>query len=203
MNPNQFTIAIGSLRPPKVEAVRVVISQIAPLLGYTQECVSYIAREVASGVPAMPMSVHEIRRGALNRARAAKRVVTAVHGKVDLAVGLEGGIFIMKAENLERVHLQSWVYVESEQEGHYGSSMTMPIPPMIARAIIEDKRELAEVIDEYAGAEGTRNQDGAFGYLSLGFLSRQQAFELALFGALAPFYHHKIYSSGTGQVSHI
>jgi non-canonical (house-cleaning) NTP pyrophosphatase len=38
-----------------------------------------------------------------------------------------------------------------------------------------------------------RNQDGAFGVLSLGLLTRQQALELALIGALAPFYHKKIY----------
>ena len=45
MNPNQLIVAIGSLRPPKVEAVRTVISQIAPMLGYTHDRVRYIARE--------------------------------------------------------------------------------------------------------------------------------------------------------------
>ncbi|MEK7730155.1 MAG: inosine/xanthosine triphosphatase [candidate division KSB1 bacterium] len=190
-----LNIAIGSIRPPKVEAVRTVLNQIAPLLEIQPNHVNYIAREVPSGVPMVPLSIHEIRRGAFNRAREVRRLLEEEYGPVDYAIGMEGGLFILSEENSERVHLQSWVYVERLGEGHYGSSMSMPIPSTMAHAVIEQKQDLSKVIDHYAGRQNVRNHDGAFGFLSRGFLDRQQAFELALLSAFAPFYHPQIYQS--------
>ncbi|MDZ7362676.1 MAG: inosine/xanthosine triphosphatase [candidate division KSB1 bacterium] len=91
MNEQIIRVAIGSLRPSKVEAARVVMTKVMGFLGYRPESISYIAREVESGVSSMPLSVHEIRRGACNRAMEARRLVEAESGPVDFAVGLEGG----------------------------------------------------------------------------------------------------------------
>ncbi len=194
MKATVLRIAIGSIRPPKVEAVRCVLSQIAPYLEYQPGNVNYIAREVASGVSVVPLSIHEIRRGAYNRALEARRLVEEECGPVDFSIGLEGGLFILNEEgNAERVHLQSWAYVEHLGEGHFGSSMSMPIPVHLAREVIEKKRDLSKVVDHYAGRDDVRNRDGAFGFLSRGHLNRQQAFELALLGAFAPFYHQAVY----------
>jgi inosine/xanthosine triphosphatase len=186
-------VAIGSLRPPKVEAVRAVMAKIMCLCGYRREAISYIAREVESGVAVMPLSVQEIRRGAYNRAMEARRRVEEETGPVDFAIGLEGGLFILSAEDKEHIHLQSWAFVHHNGAGYYGSSMSMPVPMAVAREVLENKRELGEVIDGFAKRQEVRNRDGAFGVFSLGLLTRQQAFELALLGALAPFYHKKLY----------
>jgi len=193
MKATNLNVAIGSIRPPKVEAVRTVIEQVAPLLEIKPCNINYIAREVPSGVSTVPLSIHEIRRGAFNRALEVRRLIEEECGPVDFAVGLEGGLFILSGENSERVHLQSWVYVEHNGEGHYGSSMSMPIPKSMAHAVIEQKQDLSDVVDRYAGRQNVRSHDGVFGFLSCGFLDRQRAFELALFGALAPFYHAQIY----------
>lgn len=193
-SPN-LNIAIGSIRAPKVEAVRAVLGNVAPLLEIKPGSINYIAREVPSGVSQVPLSIHEIRRGARNRALEVRRLIEEEYGPVDFAVGLEGGLFILSEEHGERVHLQSWVYVEHEGEGHYGSSMSMPIPNYMAHAVIEQREDLSMVIDRVAGRQNVRNHDGAFGFLSRGFLDRQQAFELALLGAFAPFYHQKIYQA--------
>jgi non-canonical (house-cleaning) NTP pyrophosphatase len=141
----------------------------------------------------MPLSVHEIRRGACNRAMEAKRLVEAETGPVDFAIGLEGGFFILSAEDKEHIHLQTWAYAHHEDKGYYGSSMSMPVPAAVAREVLENKKELGEIIDHFAGRQDVRNQDGAFGVFSLGLLSRQQGLELALIGALAPFYHKKLF----------
>lgn len=191
----RLNVAIGSIRPPKVEAVRSVLAQIAPLLEIKPSNVNFIAREVPSGVAMVPLSIHEIRRGAFNRAQEVRRVIEEEYGPVDFAIGLEGGLFILSEENGERVHLQSWVYVERLGEGYYGSSMSMPIPKHMAHAVIEQKQDLSNVIDQFAGRQNVRSHDGAFGFLSRGFLDRQQAFELALLSAFAPFYHPQIYQS--------
>lgn len=193
MNNCIVRIAIGSLRPPKVEAVRNAMARVREFLGWRPESISYIAREVESGVSVMPLSVQEIRRGACNRALEVRRAVEAESGPVDFAIGLEGGFFILSAEDQEHIHLQSWAYVHHNGVGHYGSSMSMPVPMAVAREVFEHKKELGEVIDDFAKRKNVRNQDGAFGVFSLGLLTRQQAFELAVLGALAPFYHAKLY----------
>jgi inosine/xanthosine triphosphatase len=193
MNEAILKVAVGSLRPPKVEAVRAVLSKVVRFLGYRPEAVSYIARDVDSGVSQMPLSVQEIRRGACNRAQEVRRLVEAESGPVDFAIGLEGGFFILNLEDEEHVHLQTWAYVHHQGAGYYGSSMSMPVPLTVARAVLENKKELGEIIDQFANRKNVRNQDGAFGVFSLGLLSRQQALELALIGALAPFYNKKLY----------
>jgi inosine/xanthosine triphosphatase len=193
MNDNVVRVAIGSLRPPKVEAVRSVMNKVMTFLGYHSESISYIAREVESGVSAMPLSVQEIRRGACNRAMEARRLVEEESGPVDFAIGMEGGFFILSAEAREHIHLQTWAFVHHNGAGYYGSSMSMPVPRAVAREVLENKKELGEVIDDFANRKEARNQDGAFGVFSLGLLTRQQALELALIAALAPFYHQKLY----------
>jgi inosine/xanthosine triphosphatase len=193
MSDNVVRVAIGSLRPPKVEAVRAVMSKVMGFLGYRPEVISYIAREVESGVAVMPLSVQEIRRGACNRALEARRLVEEEAGPVDFAIGLEGGFFILSAEAKEHIHLQTWAYAHHGGIGYYGSSMSMPVPMAVAHEVLENKKELGEVIDHFAARKNVRNLDGAFGVFSLGLLTRQQALELALIGALAPFYHEKLY----------
>ena len=173
MRANGLCVAIGSIRPPKVEAVRCVISQIAPYLECRPGNVNYIAREVPSGVAVVPLSIHEIRRGAYNLAQEARRLIEEECGAVDFSIGLEGGLFILNEDS--------------------GSSMSMPIPVHLAHEVIEKKLELSKVIDHYAGRDNVRDRDGAFGFLSRGHFSRQQAFEFALWGALAPFYHQAVY----------
>ncbi len=193
MSEKILKVAIGSLRPPKVEAVRSVMDKVVGFLGFRPDAISYIAHDVESGVSSMPLSVQEIRRGACNRAMEVRRLVEAEIGSVDFAIGLEGGFFILSAEDKEYIHLQTWAYVHHEDKGYYGSSMSMPVPAAVAREVLENKKELGEVIDYFAGRKDVRDKDGAFGVFSLGLLSRQQALELALIGALAPFYHKKLF----------
>lgn len=91
--------------------------------------------------------------------------------------------------------MQTWAFVHHNGAGYYGSSMSMPVPMAVAREVLENKKELGEVIDLFANRQKVRDQDGAFGVFSLGLLTRQQALELALLGALAPFYHKNLYQT--------
>ncbi len=53
--------------------------------------------------------------------------------------------------------------------------------------------ELAVAIDRFAGAVGIRDAQGAWGVLSSNFITRQQAFRVAVIAAFAPFYNTKMY----------
>jgi Protein of unknown function DUF84 len=48
--------------------------------------------------------------------------------------------------------------------------------------------ELGIAIDQYAGALGIRDGEGAWGILSGGLISRQESFRLAVIAGFAPFY---------------
>jgi non-canonical (house-cleaning) NTP pyrophosphatase len=85
---------------------------------------------------------------------------------------LEGGLFILSEEN---------------SEGHYGNSMSTPIPKSMAHAVVAQERDLSKVIDQSAGRPNVREHDGASGFLRCGLLDRQRAFEVALLAALAPY----------------
>src|SRR5438477_529894 len=53
--------------------------------------------------------------------------------------------------------------------------------------------ELAVAIDRFAGTVGIRDAQGAWGVLSNNFISRQEAFRVAVIAAFAPFYNSRMY----------
>ena len=52
-----------------------------------------------------------------------------------------------------------------------------------------------EAIDAFAGRQGIRDAEGAWGILSRNLISRQEAFRVAVLNAMAPFYNREVYSA--------
>jgi non-canonical (house-cleaning) NTP pyrophosphatase len=63
----------------------------------------------------------------------------------------------------------------------------------LAREVLENGVELSVAIDKFAGAVGIRDAQGAWGVLSNNFITRQEAFRVAVLAAFAPFYNEKMY----------
>lgn len=87
-------IAVGSLNPSKLRAVKQAMTQILEHKE-TPEAVSIdlIGFDVESGVPDQPMGDEETCRGAQNRAVAAYAAYTKAQGvRPHFAIGLEGGL---------------------------------------------------------------------------------------------------------------
>jgi non-canonical (house-cleaning) NTP pyrophosphatase len=57
--------------------------------------------------------------------------------------------------------------------------------------------ELGLAIDEYAGAVGIRDGQGAWGVLSANLITRQDSFRLAVVAAFAPFYNGPMYRAAS------
>jgi inosine/xanthosine triphosphatase len=175
-------VAVGSTNRVKVEAVRLVISAIWP-----SAQIRPVA--VASGVPDMPMSDDEGRRGALQRAESAMTACAA-----QLGFGLEGAV----AFSGDTLYVTNWVAVV-DQHGH--TSVTnggrLPLPQCIAHDLMHG-HELGPLMDRLTGESDSKQHMGAAGYLTRGLVPRTEAFRIAVAYALAPFLSPELYSQEAG-----
>ena len=164
-------VAVGSRNPVKVAAVRAVLARVVP-----DAQVEGVA--VASGVPDQPWGDDETIAGARARAGAALHALDA-----DLAVGVEGGVVRQGGE----VRSCAWaVAVDREGRSGVGGSLVMPLPPRVV-ALLEQGMELGHAMDSLVGTEGIKHREGAVGILTAGLIDRQQAYEVLVTYALAPW----------------
>jgi non-canonical (house-cleaning) NTP pyrophosphatase len=72
-------------------------------------------------------------------------------------------------------------------KGSFGQSGGIVLPDALAAKVVDQGVELSEAIDAFAGTQGIRDGQGAWGVLTGGLITRQQAFSTALIAAFAPF----------------
>ncbi len=94
-----------------------------------------------------------------------------------------------------RQRTRCFVIRDSSRTGIAASSRSggIELPETLAHEVLENGVELAVAIDRFAGAVGIRDAQGAWGVLSSNFITRQQAFRVAVIAAFAPFYNTKMY----------
>lgn len=193
-------VAIGTRREPKIEAVRTVCHRLAET--YPQFAVrKLISRDVHSDTAETPVTLRHLTNGARNRVVNLKRRLTEEHQEADLYIGLEGGIHTLHTPEGERAFLQSWVYAEHHGQGWYGSSGNLPLPDILAKAVLHHGQSLGAVIDEFAGKSGIRDDEGTYGILTDMQITRRASFETALLSALAPIYNRKAYADTPDQTT--
>jgi inosine/xanthosine triphosphatase len=188
-------IAVGSTRRPKLNAVKEAAKTIAAVVG---DCaVEVEGHEVDSGVGHTPTSREELMRGARQRAEALQEKLRAANQNADFYVGVEGGLDAVSENGIKRVFLESWAYVTNGNRGHFGCSGSIELPEALAEEVLSRGAELAAAIDQFAGAVGIRDGQGAWGVLSSNVISRQDSFRLAVVAAFAPFYNARMYRTAS------
>lgn len=185
-------IGVGTSRAAKLAAVRASIERISTLDSAWRDT-EIIAREVETGVPAMPLSDEHLMTGARTRALAVSGALIGEGISADLYVGLEGGFHTIDVAGEQHTFLRGWAYVTDGSRGSFGASPSIVVPEAIVREVVDSGRELAEVIDEVAGEHDVRSRQGAWGVLSRDLFTRAMSFETALVAAFAPFYNSRLY----------
>ncbi len=205
----KIIIAVGSKRGPKLNAVKEALDTFSAVLSPGTEF-ELIGIEVDSGVSHTPSSQEELMRGARQRTEALAQLARESGASWRYFVGLEGGLHVVHESpspnptihpsdapqnTRRRVFLESWAYVSDGTQGCYGRSGGIELPQSLAREVLENGTELAVAIDRFAGTVGIRDAQGAWGVLSGNFITRQEAFRIAVIAAFAPFYNGKMYSA--------
>jgi non-canonical (house-cleaning) NTP pyrophosphatase len=182
-------VAVGSLRAPKVNAVRKALDSCSRWLAAPHSQIEIVGFEVESGVGATPLSRLETMRGARQRVDVLRRLADASVENWDYFVGLEGGLEVVNVDGARRVFLESWVYAaNSSGVGNYGQAGAIALPDDLAARVVDDRIDLSAAIDAFAGASGIRNSQGAWGVLTCGLITREDAFWTATINAFAPFF---------------
>jgi inosine/xanthosine triphosphatase len=164
-------VAIGSLNPVKIAAVRAVLAPRAPHAAFT-------GTAVESNVPDQPFGDDDTIRGARTRADAARLALDA-----DLGVGIEGGC----VETPDGMRTCAWAaVVDRSGRTGTGGSLAMPLPEPVAR-LVRGGTELGLAMDALVGGHNTKQGAGAVGILTDGLVDRQRAYEILVAYALAPF----------------
>jgi len=210
----KIILAVGSKRGPKLNAVNEALEAFSAVLAPETQF-EVVGVEVQSGVSHTPASREELMRGARQRAEALAQLARENGAVWQYFVGLEGGLDVVHESpspyeivrdsasrqngQQRRVFLESWAYVSDGARGHFGRSGGIELPEALAHEVLENGVELSVAIDRFAGAAGIRDAQGAWGVLSSNFITRQEAFRVAVIAAFAPFYNGSMYRAAAGS----
>ncbi len=174
-------VVVGSANPVKQQAVRRALARLFPGQGWEVR-----GRAVPSGVAAQPLSDAETRRGARQRARAARQAFP----EAALWVGIEGGV----EPAAEGPWLSfAWVAVlDAHDRWGLARTAAFPLPPPVVE-LLQQGLELGEADDRVFGAHNSKQGPGAVGLLSHGALDRAGLYEQGVLLALLPFRNPDLY----------
>lgn len=192
----KITVAVGSTRRPKLNAVWEALTVFGPSLDPNAQF-DVVGEEVPSGVGHTPLSRAELMAGALKRAESLMDMARQRKESWKYFVGLEGGLDVIEENGARLVFLENWAYVmDGSGRGSYGQSGAVPLPEALVTRVVDEGVELGEAVDAFAGGRGIRDAQGAWGVLTRNLITRQDAFRTSVINAFAPFFNAAIYESG-------
>lgn len=145
---------LGSKNIVKISAVKEVL-----------EDYDVVGISVDSGVGNQPLSDLDTIKGAQNRALALP--------KDGLRIGLEAGV---ETHN-DILFLVNWgVLIDLDDNVYYAGGTRIPIDSFIKDKLFIEKKELAEVMDEYLNTNGIKFKDGAIGFFTHNQINRKDIF---------------------------
>jgi inosine/xanthosine triphosphatase len=172
-------VAVGSLNPTKINAVKIAFEKAFP-----NESIEVEGVNVLSGVKDQPMSDKETLRGGKNRAKRALKKLNADYG-----VGIEGGMQKIGSE----WYTSGWaVIINKEGIIASGSSIRMSIPPKLLELIL-DGIELGHANDIVFKQTNSKLASGHFGIMTNDNITRTNAYRDGVFSALGRFLHPEVF----------
>ena len=186
-------VAVGSTRQPKLNAVSEALGALGTFLD-SEARFSVVGIDVPSGVGHTPLSRSELMAGARGRCEALVRLARERGEPWRYFVGLEGGLDVVRENGRRMAFLESWAMV-SDGAGReaYGQAGGILLPERLASEVLDKGIELSVAIDAFAGGQGIRDMQGAWGVLTRNLLTRQDAFRIAAIHAFAPFFNAPVY----------
>ena len=137
-----------------------------------------------SGVSDQPMTDLESRKGALNRAIYARKVVP----EGNFWVGVEGGCDYLDHDMVAF----AWIVVQGDEKQGSARTALFRLPKEVQR-LVESGLELGFADDRVFGEENSKQNSGAVGLLTRDVVTRTTLYEQAVILALIPFKNQDLY----------
>ncbi len=165
-------VAVGSVNPNKVEAVRSALSRF-------YESTDVRGFRVDSGVPDQPFDT-DTERGAMNRAR------DALHAwnDADIGVGIEAGL-IHDSVIGEYLDVQYCAILDRSEWMTVGHGPGFFYPKKVMAHVSEGK-DIGDAMKHAYGTENVGYREGAIGFLTRGKYTRKELSESAVVMAFVP-----------------
>lgn len=145
---------LGSQNKVKLEAVKEVLKNY-----------EIIGLKVNSLVSDQPLTDDETIKGALNRANSLP--------KDGLRVGLEAGVQLYN----DILFLVNWgILIDENDNVYYAGGTRIPLPEFVKNKLLNEKMELADVMDEYMKTQDLRSKEGAIGVFTNSLVKRKDIF---------------------------
>jgi inosine/xanthosine triphosphatase len=187
-------VAVGSNRTPKLQAVSAALTSCGGLLD-AGSSFEVIGISVPSGVSHTPANRAELMAGARSRAQAVAEIGRKRGESWRYFVGLEGGLDVIFEKGRRLAFLESWAFVaDAEGRESWGHAGGVLLPDLLAEEVLDRGVELSTAIDAFAGQQGIRDAQGAWGVLTHNLITRPDVLRAATINAFAPFFNTAAYS---------
>ena len=158
-----------------------------PLMSWVSRC--------RAEVNHTPLGRAEMMAGARGRANAVAAAGRERGESWKYFVGLEGGLDVIHDNGRRMAFLESWAFVaSSEGRESWGHAGGVVLPEALAAEVLDGGMELSAAIDAFAGQQGIRDAQGAWGVLTRNLITRQDVLRTAVINAFAPFFNAAAYS---------
>ncbi len=157
---------------------------------FGKEEITLFPKSVNSDISEQPLNEDEVIQGSINRARNA---IKDHNGNFDFAVGMEGGLVLIKEKLYHLVCSVS--IVDSKGNEFIGISHKTPLPQIVSEAILNG-REFGEEIRAFSN-HSQEPIESAIGSLVSELISREQSFNQAIISALIQCKNYKFFIKGT------
>ena len=186
-------IAVGSTNPVKVNAVKKAFTRYFGKI-------EVVSIKVKTTVPPQPITIEETIRGAVERGYNALRTIkNATYG-----VGIEAGFIRVPFTITGFFDLQLCAIVDKDSRVTLGASAAFEFPLEAVEKVLKGEvKESEEVIEKIAGIKSIGDKIGAIGYLSKGFMLREDLGIQAVTSALIPRLNKELYQKEWPKVGSI
>jgi len=179
-------LVVGSRNPVKLRAAETGFGRLFPACTCQVRGIA-----VASGVADQPRSDQQTRRGAEQRAVAARERLA----QANFWLGIEGGI----AADGAQLCAFAWIAVlDAHGQRGMSRSATFTLPPAIA-SLVRQGYELGEADDRVFATAGSKRRGGAVGLLSGGAIDRCELYAHAICLAFIPWRNRSLYDLAGGR----
>ena len=175
-------VAVGSLNPIKIEAVKNIFTKIYPKI-----TLEVFGKSVNSKVSTQPFNEKTI-EGAINRAKKAMK-----DNDSDLSIGIEAGLFQFPFTISGYLDMHWCAILDKTGKTTIGCSSGFELPPKVIFRITHDCKEVGDLMDEFSGMVGIGRKEGAIGFLSKCRINRINLCEQAVLMAMIPRLNEEDY----------